>query len=156
MYRLRSRLLRDEEAYEPYDMNTALSADPRNVFIFFDVNVTKMDRSFIQNDMLMDSIMHILGEALADTTIRVTHIQIVGFASFDGRQSYNNWLAGSRAATIKDYMQSNYPALHDSVFAVCNGGESWAELRYGLQKVEFEGRDEVLQIIDTEPDADKR
>ena len=155
MHRLRSRLLRSEEEYEPYDINTPLSADPRNVFIFFDVNVTKMDRSFIQNDMLMDSIMRILGDVQADSLIRISRIQIVGFASFDGRQSYNERLAGSRAKTIKEYMQSVYP-IPDSVFTVCNGGESWAELRYQLAKVDFEGKDEVLEIIDTEPDPDKR
>jgi outer membrane protein OmpA-like peptidoglycan-associated protein len=155
MRRLRSALLRNEEEYEPYTESMALSADPRNVFIYFDVNVTKMDRSFIQNNLLMDSILFILGDALSDSTMRITRIQIVGFASFDGRLNSNIRLAGSRAATIKEYMQSQYP-LPDSLFAVCNGGESWAELLYQLPKVEFEGRDEVLDIIRTEPDYDLR
>ena len=155
MQRLRNRLLRPEETYEPYDINTALSADPRNVFLYFDVNVTKMDRSFIENDRLMDSIMYILGEALRDSTLRITRIQIVGFASFDGRQAYNERLAGSRANTIKEYIQSIYE-LPDSTFAVCNGGESWSELRYHLEKVDFDGREGVLRIIDEEPDPDKR
>ena len=156
MHRLRSRLLRSEDEYEPYDINTALSADSRNVFLFFDVDVTKLDRAFIQNNLLMDSIMTILGEATANPNLRISHIRIVGFASFDGRMAHNIWLAGSRAQTIKQYMQSEFPELHDSIFAVCNGGESWAELRYQLQFVDFNGRDEVLHIIDTEPDADKR
>ena len=155
MNRLRNRLLRDAEEYEPYDINTPLSADPRNVFIFFDVDVTKMDRSFIENDKLMDSIIYILGEAMADTTIRISKIQIVGFASFDASVAYNTRLAGSRAETIKEYMQSLYQ-IDDSVFAVCNGGESWAELRYQLEKVEFLGKADVLRIIDTEPDLDTR
>jgi len=155
MQRLRSRLLRDAEEYEPYNTNMALSADPRNVFLFFDVNVTKMDRSFIQNDLHMDSIMHILGEAIEDPTLRITHIQIVGFASFDGRRSYNEKLAQQRAQTIKEYMQSLY-ALDDSLFAVCNGGESWAELQYRLEQVEFPGKEEVLAAIKYEPDPDKR
>lgn len=156
MRSLRNRLLRDEEEYEPYDRSMALSADPRNVFLYFDVDVTKMDRSFIQNDLLMDSIMNILGEAIADTTIRISHIRIVGFASFDGRLAYNEGLAGSRAQTIKEYMQSLYPELNDSVFAVENGGESWAELKYQLKNVEFNGRDEVLQIMDSEGEPDAK
>ena len=155
MYRLRNRLLRSEDAYEPYVDTIALSADPRNVFMFFDVNVAKMDRSFLNNSMLMDSIIQILGTAVEDTTIRITHIQIVGFASFDGRQAYNYELAGNRAATLKEYIQSIYP-LPDSVFTVHNGGESWAELRYRLEKVEFEGKEDVLRIIDTEPNLDRR
>lgn len=155
MYRLRAALLRPEEAYEPYDNSMALSADPRNVFLYFDVNVTKMDRSFIENDKLMDSILFILGDALRDSTIRISRIRIVGYASFDGRQAYNERLAGSRAEAIKDYMQSVY-ALPDSLFEVYNGGESWAELRYQLPRVEFEGRDEVINIIDTQEDGDIR
>ena len=115
--------------------------------------------------MLMDSIMQILGNVVADSTIRVSHVQIVGFASFDGRQAYNHRLAGSRAQTIKEYMQSVYP-LPDSVFAVCNGGESWAELRYRLVQLthntervteeQVEMINEVIAIMDTEPDADLR
>ena len=165
MQRLRNRLLRSEDDYEPYTQEMALSADPRNVFLYFEVNVTKMDRSFIQNDMLMDSIMQILGTVMDDPTIRVSHVRIVGFASFDGRQAYNTRLAGSRAQTIKEYMQSIYP-LPDSVFAVCNGGESWAELRYRLVQLtkdttrvtpeHVEMINEVIAIMDTEPDADIR
>ena len=165
MQRLRSRLLRSEDDYEPYTQEMALSADPRNVFLYFEVNVTKMDRSFIQNDMLMDSIMQILGTVMDDPTIRVSHVRIVGFASFDGRQAYNTRLAGSRAQTIKEYMQSIYP-LPDSVFAVCNGGESWAELRYRLVQLtkdtervtpeHVEMINEVIEVMDAEPDADIR
>jgi hypothetical protein len=47
-------------------------------------------------------------------------------------------------------------ALPDSVFAVCNGGESWAELAYQLQQVDFVGKDEVLATIRHVEDADKR
>lgn len=155
MQHLRSRLLRSEEEYEPYDINTPLSADPRNVFIFFDVDVTKMDRAFLHNDLLMDSIITILGEAMADSTIHISRIQIVGFASFDGRQAYNWSLAANRAKTIKEYMQSLYP-LNDSIFTLCNGGESWAELKYHLQQVNFDGQPEVLRIIDEVPDLDQR
>lgn len=47
IHRLRSRLFRDEESYEAYDSNQALSADPRNVFMFFEVNAVKMDRDYL-------------------------------------------------------------------------------------------------------------
>ena len=155
MKRLRSALLRDEGEYEPYNTSMALSADPRNTFVYFPVDVAKLDRNFIENDKLMDSIMFIIGDALRDSTIEIMRIQIVGFASFDGRLGYNINLAGNRAKTIKEYIQGLY-GLNDDKFAVENGGESWAELRYKLEQVEFEGRDEVLRIIDTEPDPEMR
>lgn len=156
MEALRHRLLRPESTYEPYDINVPLSADKRNVFLYFDVNVTKMDRNFIENDRLMDSIMFILGEALRDPSLRITRIQIVGFASFDGRLSYNERLAASRAETIKDYIRSVYPSLGDEVFTLCNGGESWAELTYHLERIDFDGKDDIVEIIEDEPNLDER
>jgi outer membrane protein OmpA-like peptidoglycan-associated protein len=153
--RLRNRLLRKEEEYQPYNTDMALGADERNVFLFFEVNVTKMDRSFLSNDRLMDSIMFVLGEATKDTTLQITRIQIVGYASFDGRRAYNSQLAAGRANTIKEYIQSNFD-LPDNLFVICNGEESWAELKYKLQQIEFEGRDEVIEIMNTEPDPDVR
>ena len=156
MKKLRAGVFRDASEYVPYDVNTALSSDPRNVFLHFEVNVTALDRNFIENAKTLDSIAYLIGDALADSALQITHIQIVGFASFDGRVAYNEKLAGGRAKAMKEFFQERYPELPDSIFAVCNGGESWAELRYHLSQETFEGRDEVLAIIDNEPNADKR
>lgn len=135
--------------------NTMLSVAPRSMFIFFEVDVAKMDRSFIDNEQHMDSIHRVLERVKADTTLYVARIEIEGLASFDGRLRYNERLAGYRAQAIKSYIQRAYH-LPDSVFEVTNGGESWIKLREDLQTVEFEGRDEVLQIIENEPDFDAR
>ena len=136
-------------------LRSRLAASPENLFVYFDVDIAKMDRSFIDNDKLMDSIMHILSAVTADTTLRVERIDIEGLASFDGRLGYNERLAGNRAQTIKKYIQSAY-AFPDSIFAVTNGGESWIRLVEDLQDVEFEGKEEVLEIIEAEPDFDAR
>ena len=156
MQKLRAALFRDDSEYVPYSDTMALSSDPRNVFMYFETNVTVLDRSFFDNAKMLDSIAYLIGDALEDTTLEITHIQIVGFASFDGRMSYNKKLASGRAEAMKKYLQERYPELEDSVFAVCNGGESWAELRYLFSQDSFAERDEVLEIIDTEPDMDKR
>ena len=133
-----------------------LSLGPKNGYLYFDVDVSKMDRSFLENEELMSDIMDAIGEILEDTTLRISHIDVTGFASFDGRLAYNTRLAGARAQTIKRYMQATYPQLADSLFTVTNGGESWTELRERLEKVEFVGRDEVFAIMDEEPDLEMR
>lgn len=133
-----------------------LSLGPKNGYLYFDVDVSKMDRSFLENEELMSGIMDAIGEILEDTTLRISHIDVTGFASFDGRLAYNTRLAGARAQTIKRYMQATYPQLADSLFTVTNGGESWTELRERLEKVEFVGRDEVFAIMDEEPDLEAR
>ncbi len=133
-----------------------ISLGPKNGYLYFDVDVSKMDRSFLENEELMSGIMDAIGEILEDTTLRISHIDVTGFASFDGRLAYNTRLAGARAQTIKRYMQATYPQLADSLFTVTNGGESWTELRERLEKVEFVGRDEVFAIMDEEPDLEAR
>jgi len=156
MQKLRAGVFRDDSEYVPYTTDMALSSDPRNVFLFFETNVTILDRNFLENAKTLDSIAYLIGDALQDPTIEITHIQIVGFASFDGRQSYNEKLAGGRAQAMKEFLQGRYPELDDSYFALCNGGESWAELRYLFSQDTFAERQEVLDIIDHEPNLDKR
>ena len=156
MKKLRAGVFRDDSEYAPYDINTALCSDPRNVFLHFETNVTVLDRNFIENAKTLDSIAYLIGDALEDSTLEITHIQIVGFASFDGRLAHNEKLAGGRAKAMKDFFQERYPELPDSIFAVCNGGESWAELRYYFEHDTFAEKQEVLDIIDNEPNLDKR
>lgn len=147
-----------EEGYEVEEevSHMVLSLGPKNGYLYFDVDVSKMDRSFLENEDLMSSIMDAIGSILEDSTIRISHIDVVGLASFDGRLAYNTRLAGARANTIKEYIQGTYPQLADSLFTVTNGGESWTDLRKMLEGVEFEGRDEVFAIMDEEPDLDLR
>ena len=42
------------------------------------------------------------------------------------------------------------------MFDVANGGEAWTELRSQIEDLQFDGRDEMLRIIDTEADVNKR
>ena len=145
-----------DEPVEEVVAHKVLSLGPRNGYLYFDVDVSKMDRSFLENDELMADILDALGEILADTTLRISRIEVTGFASFDGRLAYNIRLAAARAKTIKEQMQAAYPQLADSLFDITNGGESWEDLREMLEKVDFEGRDEVFAIMDEEPDLDLR
>lgn len=153
--RKRHPMLCIDDAYEPYDRSQALGEDNRNMFMYFDVYITEMDRSFIHNAHLMDSVLTVIGEALADSTMRITRMRIIGYASFDGPQALNERLALERAATIRSCIQAEYH-LPDSLFTLASGGESWAELRYNLMQENFEGRDEIVRIIDEEPDLDQR
>ena len=92
---------------------------------------------------------------MADTTSSVKIIQIVGLASIEGSVKHNETLAGARAEALKGYIQKRVKA-DDSLFEVANGGEAWTELRSQIEDSQFEGRDEMLEIINTEKDVNKR
>ncbi len=155
MQRLREGAFRPYSEYVPYTRDMVLSEDTNAIYLHFDVGVSKIVPDYMRNDEIMDSIMTILAEYLSNDTIEIRLIQIVGMASFDGTLAGNERLAQNRALALRNYIRSEY-ALPDSLFAICNGGEGWSELRWHAAKREFEGKDELLRIIETEKNLDLR
>ena len=153
--RLRSGVFRPYSEYVPYTQDMVLSEDTNAIYLHFDVGVSKIVEDYMHNDEILDSIMTIMAEYMSDDNIEIRLIQIVGMASFDGSLQGNERLARNRAIALRDYIKSEY-ALPDSLFAVCNGGEGWSELRWHINQREFDGKEAVLKIIDTEPNLDIR
>ena len=56
---------------------------------------------------------------------------------------------------IKEYLQRTY-GLDDSLFVLTNAGEQWNEMEMRIFTMDFEGREEVLFIIETESNFDRR
>lgn len=50
---------------------------------------------------------------------------------------------------MKAYIQKRVK-ISDKLFDCANGGEAWTELRDQIADGSFDGRDELLHIIDTE------
>ena len=155
MTRLRETILRPMSEFEPYDRNKRIEQEPNCIFMHFDVDKTNLDRAFIHNDELMDSIMHVIDEALHDPTIEIKLIKIVGMASFDGPLKANERLAQSRAKAMHDYIQQRFH-FNEKMYRIYNGGECWQELRWYLDKENFPNKQEVLMTIDTEPNVETR
>lgn len=58
----------------------------------------------------------------------MTHVDIVGAASPDGRRAFNERLAQNRARVVYDYLRSR-TSLADSLYHVTSVGEDWASFR---------------------------
>jgi len=153
--RLHELVLRPLEEFEPYDGTRRITHEPNSIFMHFDVDETQVDRSFIYNDELLDSIVQVIEDALRDPTIRIRMIRIVGMASFDGSLSNNKRLANNRAQALHDYLQQQFE-FNENIYRIYNGGECWQELRWYLEQETFPGKEDVLRIIDTEPDLEQR
>ena len=155
MSRLRETILRPLPEFEPYDRNKRVVTEPNCIYMHFDVDKTNVDRAFIHNDELMDSIMAVIDEALHDPTIEIKLIKIVGMASFDGPLDGNERLGQSRAEALRDYIQNRFH-FNESIYRLYNGGECWQELRWYLEQEQFPNKHEVMMIIDSEPDVEMR
>lgn len=141
--------------YRPYDDTRILRKEKGALYVHFPLDKAVLSTSFRDNGPTLDRIVSITRDIMADTTSSVKIIQIIGLASVEGPVARNRALAGNRAQALKRYIQGRV-AVPDSLFECVNGGEAWTELRDQIADGSFDGRDRLLQIIDTEADPNRR
>ena len=90
-----------------------------------------------------------------DTTSSVKCIQIIGLASVEGNETLNRRLAGNRAEALKRYVQQKI-SVPDNMFELANGGAAWTEFRDQVNDASFDGKEQVLKLIDETPDLNRR
>ena len=156
-------LLEHISQYRPYDRTRVLLKDKGALFVYFPVNKSDLNHDFRGNAEVLDRIVNITRQVMADSTSSVKRIQIVGMASVDGAVSRNEKLAGARAEALKQYIQDRVP-MPDSFFDVANGGEAWADFRAQISELidnttnpdTIKALQRAIQVIDTEQDLNYR
>ena len=163
-------MLQASSEYQPYTPERVLRKEPGVVFVYFKPGKSEVLREFTyferyrNNGPALDEILDATHSVLADTTIRLSHIQIVGLASIDDDALLNQRLALKRAQAIKQYIQEQVD-VPDEVFDTACGSEAWSEFRDQVQDLIEAGgtRDlsvkqlqAVLEIVDNEPNLVRR
>ncbi|MBQ8098761.1 MAG: hypothetical protein IJ244_04490 [Bacteroidaceae bacterium] len=142
--------------YRPYDHTRILRKEKGALYVHFSLDKIDLRRDFRDNASTLDRIIDITRQIMADTTSSVKKIQIIGFASIEGSVKHNEYLGQGRAEALRNYVVRELH-LPDEMFDVYNGAEAWTEFRDQLiDEPYFEGRDEAIRIIDTEPNLDRR
>jgi hypothetical protein len=113
---------------------------------------------------VLDEIMDITAQILADTTSRVSCIQIIGLASIEGPVDRNVRLSSNRALALQKYIQERLP-VKDELFELIKGGEAWTELRDQINDLYLAGGSEglsqndlrkVLEVLDSGADVNQK
>ena len=159
--------------YHPYDRTRVLRKEKGALYVHFPVNKADLLRDFRNNATVLDQIVDITRLIMADSTSSVSCIQVIGLASIEGKEKLNEQLAHARAQALQAYVQQHVD-VPDSLFEAVSGGEAWTEFRdqindlkqaletsnKGTSYVEGEISQgelkELLQLIETEPDKDRR
>lgn len=141
--------------YRPYDDTRILRKEKGALYVHFPLDQSTLQHDFRDNALTLDRIEQITRAIMADSTSSVKIIQIVGLASVEGPRANNVRLAGARAEALKQYIQQRVPTP-DALYECVNGGEAWTELRDQIADSQFEGRNELLRIIDSDADADRK
>ena len=141
--------------YRPYDSSRILRKEEGALYVFFPLDKWTLLHDFRDNAATLDTIVSITRQIMADSTSSVKLIQIIGLASPEGSVKRNNLLGQNRAAALRDYIKQRVKT-GNAMFELCNGGEAWTELRDQIADSNIEGRDQLLNIIDTEKNPDER
>ena len=147
--------------YKPYDRSQVLRRDQRALFVYFPVAKSDIQTEFRDNQQTLNHIIDVTQKMLADKDSEIRKIQIVGLASFDGKNEANERLASNRAYALKKYIQDRL-TVSDDQFDVACGGEDWADFRDQVAEAIANGSDhaaalqKVIDIIDREQDLTRR
>ena len=141
--------------YRPYDSSRILRKEKGMLYVHFPLDKTTLLRDFRDNAPILDRIVDITRQIMADSTSHVVKIQVIGLASVEGPQSRNLQLGKGRAEALKRYVQGRV-ATPDDLYECVNGGEAWTELRDQISDTDSPYREQLLSIIDNEPNLDRR
>ena len=154
-------ILAPTSEYRPYDRTQILRRNKDALFVHFPIGKSVLNADYRGNKQVLDRIVDITRQIMADTASTVKVIQIVGLASVDGDLARNERLANNRAQALQDYIQGQI-SVPDSLFDTVGGGEAWAELRDQLEEqVEKDPQHaaelrQAIKIIDSENLAYRR
>lgn len=118
--------------------------------IIFKVSKIEIDSSVFNNEVTFGKILAAVDKIYLNPNFKVEKIQVAGYASPEGRPSFNNWLGENRAKALIDYIITHRPqyGLTRDNFEMVNGDENWAGLKGLLRGSDIEEKDEVIAIID--------
>ena len=150
--------------YRPYDRTRILRKEKGTLYVHFPLNQDVLIHDFRNNADVLDRIVSITRQVMADTTSTVSRIQIIGLASIEGPVDRNERLAEGRAEALKRYIQQHVPTP-DALYDMAYGGEAWTELRDQINDIVIAGTvssdtiaalRQALNVIDTENDLNRR
>ena len=161
----RNPVLEEYSNYRPYDRTRVLRKEKGMLWVHFPLDKTTLLYDFRDNAPILDNIVDITRQIMADSMSNVRLIQIIGLASVEGTVPHNEDLGNGRAQALRDYIKERVPQATDQLFELNGGGEAWAELRDQINDILQQPADgitpqeslrDVLNIIDSEQDLNRR
>ncbi len=118
--------------------------------VYFKQGIYEMDASYRDNAAMLELLYKVVREIHDSGNSEVAHVIIAGFASPEGTVQFNDRLAWSRAAVVKELLVENTP-LEDNMVSAYNGSVNWYKLRELVSASDMKRKEQVLSIIDSAP-----
>lgn len=118
--------------------------------------IFKVNKYDLQNALPIDSITATINQIINEPEVHLAYIWIGGSASPEGPRAWNKKLGHYRSQALAQYLRST-TELPDSLLRIENLEEDWYSFTVALRKNDtFPHRNDILDIIATEPDTEKR
>ena len=163
-------ILRPSNEYTPYTKDMVIRKMEGALFVYYEFGKSQVKNQIKtiggtrDNTAVLDEIIDVTRQILADSISSVNKVQIVGLCSFEGGRWGNERLSLARAQALKKYVQGKLD-LPDDKFEIYSGGEAWTDLRDQLSDLLAAGGgiglttkqiQKAIDIIDEEKDLDRR
>jgi len=126
-----------------------------SAYIDFPVDKTEIHPDFRRNAVELGKIRATIDSVRNDRDITITQVWLKGYASPESPYVHNRDLAMGRTAALKEYIGWLYH-FADGVIATDYEPEDWAGLRRYVAQSALEHREEILALIDSDLDPDKK
>ncbi|MDR1859632.1 MAG: DUF3868 domain-containing protein [Bacteroidales bacterium] len=125
------------------------------ITLFFHQGKTNLDWGFRNNSYNFDRLVSGIRAIQSIPNVRIVKILIAGFASPEGSEKLNHYLAGARANAAKDAL-SMCVGVPACLIETYNGGEDWKGLEILVENSNIPDKYEALNIIRNTPVWDAR
>ena len=145
-------MLRAQEKAKHYERK--ISGEHKIRFFFrIDSHIFEEDFGGNKRELIrLDSIM-----ANQYALVGLDSLELMATASIDGKEQNNARLSERRAQTMKRVLTQRYPQIEENLLSTAYVPENWIDLRADIvADVQVPYRNEVLQIIDSNREADTK
>ena len=126
-----------------------------SAFINFEVNKTVIKPDYMTNPTELGKIIATIDSVKNDADVQVKSISIKGFASPEGSWANNERLAKGRTEALKNYINNLYK-FEPGLISTSYEPEDWAGLQTFVEGSNLDSKNEILDVITSGGDADKR
>lgn len=128
--------------------------------VIFKVAKTDIDHTIFNNEVTFEKILSAIDKIYSHKDFRVSEIEIAGYASPEGTQSFNKRLGENRAKALIKYIIGQRPQynLTPDKFKLINGEENWEGLKRMTQASAMSAEEikKIIEIIDSDKGAGRK
>ena len=140
-----SKVQSGDKVVERYLVRNAQSSSVQ-FEMMFPINSSNLQVSFANNAETIAALKRFAANA-ADTTMHLTSIEVVGYASPDGLESKNLTLATARAQVVADYISTH---CKDYKLTTSAHAYLWTDCIPTVEGMDIDNKEEVIAILGSE------